>query len=636
MVSKLDSMIYHFFSKTVAVAAESRLTDAAYIALPSSGRSNKWFSLEIDELDRFRDVLQPWRTLGASVMAKKRAAPLYIDVYLRTSKLDAAHVVAECQSDAAYDAEAVTLGNAFSSPILLERWRIDIVPDEAGEVRLPAVYKRAIVHFRTLYALSHALPTYNLCRRIREAKRAPKGSLDAQLELEMHIRTDTTPGTEIQDAKCWSTAPVQMPGGAFQCFVEYRALSHIRVERNNATQSPVAYAMHERVPKNAVRAMPASSNAPSSFAAGTSPFAVGTSPLAHRMSSRFHAAPSNAPLIPAAASPSPGMLSVGQPRKRRSLNVDKPLNVQSSYDSPLLRAMRIDATPEKAGGLPVASRSRHMYSSSSQGHWSASQVCVRTLLQNYGTPSTRPTSGISPSSFGSLRTPPQGGFDAYMRRANGVAASPSNPSFGARENPQSPERARPQRIQRYSHQPSYRQRDAPRSAPKEFGDGFGASSGRSWSQRIMDRNAIRDSPDTLARSHAEKSPSTSRLFVNTAPSHAPAFALTKQVPSRLHIPNDDLAELVSMLDTPPALHDAHTDSASSHGNTPRSISFSRPSLLYARGPSARTYFDDALARLADSTKLPSLGAFGIEPRNDEIPHYSQEDEAVCAMELLTH
>ncbi|KAI3628707.1 hypothetical protein CBS14141_000410 [Malassezia furfur] len=163
--AKLNTVLYHFYAKTVAVACESRAPTA-----PSAARANKWFSLSLDEIDRMRDRLRPWR------------APSNGNV----PRLPAAH-----------------------------------------DIRLPAVYKRAIVHFRTLYALARALPAQALCRSIAAGSDAPP--LD--VEIEVHGSADAGADDLGADPKTWALQGVQTPIGTLACRVAYRACTELRVEQ---------------------------------------------------------------------------------------------------------------------------------------------------------------------------------------------------------------------------------------------------------------------------------------------------------------------------------------------------------------------------------------------------------------------
>ncbi|KAI3620527.1 hypothetical protein CBS9595_002494 [Malassezia furfur] len=501
--AKLNTVLYHFYAKTVAVACESRAPSA-----PSAARANKWFSLSLGEIDRMRDRLRPWRAPSDGSVPR----------------LPAAH-----------------------------------------DIRLPAVYKRAIVHFRTLYALARALPAQALCRSIAAGSDAPP--LD--VEIEVHAGTDAGADDLGADPKTWALQGVHTPIGTLACRVAYRACTELRVEqRGNAVPcTDAALPMPPR--ERDVLTPPA--RRPRSRSLTPRPPGVGT------------------PVTPHASGALP-----------------------PDTTSPLLRRMWTDAGDAPVVPVVPTSGVRPRRGVSPSGP-EASPEGLRALFQSY-TP-TRAQIGLSPSSLYSLRHSPHGHFDAHMRRrAETVSETP-------------PERARPVRIQRYARQPSYRQREFSRSAGGAHDEL--STSARSWSQRVeqrrmMERGIAREAPAP----RSQPSPSGSRLFANTAPSHAPAFALSKpgsaggstSAAGAAHAsPSDDLFELVQMLEAPPALHAAAPPARTSGVSltrTPSSVG-PRRSLGAVRGDP----IDDFLARLADSVHLPAMDErFGEVERTAPAPY----------------
>lgn len=215
--------------------------------------------------------------------------------------------------------------------------------------------------------------------------------------------------------------------------------------------------------------------------------------------------------------------------------------------------------------------------------WSRAEHGSDRLRSLFQAPPPRTSLAMSPSSFSSLRTPPQGGFDTYMRRKAETTAS----SLGTQ----------PLRIQRYARQPAYRQR------ARSFGGAADApSTARSWSQRIAERSAARESIGSLPRdsptSQPSGSPIASRLFAQ--PPQTP-FALAKPPKTSS---GDDLLELVQMLDIPPILHATPPDGS----GRSRSLRTPPASVDVAA-------IDAKLDRMAASVQLPAVdGAFGHASR----------------------
>ena len=123
--------------------------------------------------------------------------PLVIDIVVRTDKLPVGMTLTR-------------RGRPVSRTpsLLIERWRLGLDTSRAANVRLPLVYKRAIVHFRTLYAIARALPAAGLVRRILDARDAgsPLGALDVSFD----IATTDSPSPQLQS---WEMARIDTPHG---------------------------------------------------------------------------------------------------------------------------------------------------------------------------------------------------------------------------------------------------------------------------------------------------------------------------------------------------------------------------------------------------------------------------------------
>lgn len=552
--SKLDTVLYHFFAKTVAMVHESRTTPSG--SAESRGRPNKWFSLELPKCEALRNALRPWRTLSTATCPPS----LVVDVCLQTADVDDAYEV-----HARTSTGTQRLG---SNEIVLERWRLDLqLQDAHHEERLPAVYKQAVVHFRTLFSMARLLPAGRLAHRLRAARGA-----SAQLALQVQVRTEPPP--LAMPTATWAMVPIQTPLGALAFGIDYCDIHDIVLESRSA-----------RLPANA---RPVVNPAPSSL--GASPEA--SSPLFQAM------------LAPDSAARRP--LDMGRPR------------TNSLSTSPSLAASRFRRVPRPTslGGAaaspgPSTAPSAGMDALSSSVLYAAEPGALRTLFAS----SAR--SRASPSSAHSARTPPihMGSFDTML------GASPmGRPRPG--ESPHRDDagtRSRPQRIERYSRQLSYRQRELSQST----GLTDDAGPARSWSQRSERRRQTDWTAATsplYSRSPGGASPGPSRVF--TGPSPSPAFALphpslspSQQTPSSA----DDVLELVAMIDTrvPPA--------AAAPAPAPAAP------VARAPAPEARLsehYYDDMLAKMTSSLRLLATDE-ALGPRATDA---GAEDEAAGRME----
>lgn len=253
---KLDGVLYHFYAKTSAVITSCRLTHfegseplggssstssrqlrqlrrnssesasaSTAVANPgvnrtastsgSTGRKvSKWFALDIDDQDVFRDEIRLWRNISTlipgslldqppSTLPHQGAAyvpPMFLDIVLDTSNLTSSHVlmIDELQDDRRTRRRVRVDGqDTGSSPrrsgerlepqgdkeqrgrdealdvhresILLESWRLDFaIHNPPNPPDLPTLYKHATAHFREAYGFVTDLPSYALHKRLKQ------------------------------------------------------------------------------------------------------------------------------------------------------------------------------------------------------------------------------------------------------------------------------------------------------------------------------------------------------------------------------------------------------------------------------------------------------------------------------------
>ncbi|WFD43106.1 autophagy protein 13 [Malassezia psittaci] len=556
---KLNTVLYHFYAKTAAIARESRT-----IANTGPVKHDKWFSLTLGEINSTRDTLRAWKTPSDPSTPK-----LCIDVRLKTSALQSDQVLVGCAPQG-HGTRVIEIADRDTPNVLLERWTVDLEYANAHslspakhEVTLPALYKSAIAHFRILYALARALPAHSL------RKNSAMGPLESALQIEVEV-ADSNESAELgPDPKTWQMEGIQTPIGTLRSCIQYRACTELRIERRGAA----AACVEARVPvQPAVTATP--------------PTSLPSSPFFEDVSM---------PLEDSTWDTTP--LEMSSPLLQRMWTQTEPICAPRS--APLTRyRMSSSIEPSSPDGL-------------------------RVLFQN-GNPN-RQQVGFSPSSFRSLRMSPHGHFETHMRRRAETTQEGTSQGGGAL----------PMRIQRYARQPSYRQRSFSRSlggAADEM-----SCSARSWTQRIeqrrmMEQGMARDT-STTPISFSQKSPGSSRLFVNTAATQTPAFALSKPASiSALYSSGssaaahasissaapktptatspedaaDDLLGFVQMLDAPQAASRSapHQYSGSSLTRMPRILPETSPRISLQKLPPQK--IDDMLADLAESVQLPAM------------------------------
>ncbi|KAJ1958617.1 autophagy protein 13, partial [Dipsacomyces acuminosporus] len=232
------------------MAAEQTLASSSTADLSATGRRlNKWFNLELEDVDGVKAEVRFWRNAVVRSFAslpQQPMPPMYIEVCLDISRLPSngelqvADVfgrpwtvdleMSRPDSSTGPSPSASRDGGyrrKRATAIVLEVWRVDLathqVPAPAPD--LPRVYKQAIVFFRALYSFANLLPCATLIRNLRTS--------DGCLGLFCSLRPDLSPreGTIDLDTSFTGTEhfleshkfePIATPMGSFVIDVQYR------------------------------------------------------------------------------------------------------------------------------------------------------------------------------------------------------------------------------------------------------------------------------------------------------------------------------------------------------------------------------------------------------------------------------
>lgn len=175
-IKKLDQIVQNFFNKTAVLIIDSRMKAKPTRSAKGQRKTNKWFQIETDELDDFRDDLKTWKTCGS---LDNQPPPLIVETYLDASGLKESQslviiddggkrwdVMEQLNSSGPSSSGRYhTATTSRTSEVVLERWRIDLKTagsypvDDFGPI-LPTVYKKAIVFFRSLFITTKLLPAW--------------------------------------------------------------------------------------------------------------------------------------------------------------------------------------------------------------------------------------------------------------------------------------------------------------------------------------------------------------------------------------------------------------------------------------------------------------------------------------------
>ncbi|KAF7551063.1 hypothetical protein G7Z17_g5274 [Cylindrodendrum hubeiense] len=255
-VKKLDQIIQNFYAKTAALVLDSRIKVKPSRNVNGGRRANKWFQIETDEIDDFREELKIWKNCGS---LDNRPPPMVIEVYLDASQLkESQSLVIVDENGKRWDVmeQLNSSGSSTDSPpgssrrnpdVILERWRVDLKPtgamptDDFGPT-LPTIYKKAIVFFRSLFITTRLLPAWKfasqgpakhshpaLIPRIRIRTSEPSRPRLDQLRLPIDGRPD--PVTE------YMFGDLEVPVGRLSTFVTYRNDCNFRVDDSEALLS---------------------------------------------------------------------------------------------------------------------------------------------------------------------------------------------------------------------------------------------------------------------------------------------------------------------------------------------------------------------------------------------------------------
>lgn len=186
--NKLPLIIQNFFSKSAQVILTSRLaplipqtlasgspqSTPPHSGSPDQPKTNRWFNLEMEEIESFKEALKPWKTADPA----NNIAPLVIETFLDLTALGPQHNVmltVENESDGQRSKIPVTQGSK-KTEIVLERWLIQFVPGEGAidwndpNAEQSAIYKHVNILMRGVYTLVGMLPVNQLKRKLNRSK----------------------------------------------------------------------------------------------------------------------------------------------------------------------------------------------------------------------------------------------------------------------------------------------------------------------------------------------------------------------------------------------------------------------------------------------------------------------------------
>ncbi|KAL3421973.1 autophagy protein ATG13 [Phlyctema vagabunda] len=257
-VRKLDQIIQNFHVKAAIVILQSRITLPVVFTADGPKKVNKWFQIETDDTNAFRQELKLWKTCSGF---DNRPPPLIIETYLDTSDLTRNQSlvivddegkrwdVQEALNNANVSSDGSTHQQKRGSEVILERWKIELKESPEGPYdfgsTLPTVYKKCIIFFRALYTTAKFVPGWKFVKSLGKNRSANA----AQLRVNCRVlpgelqptRSDalTLPLYETQSPVTtdYSFGATDTPAGQISAIVSFRNDCNFRIDDSEALLS---------------------------------------------------------------------------------------------------------------------------------------------------------------------------------------------------------------------------------------------------------------------------------------------------------------------------------------------------------------------------------------------------------------
>lgn len=251
-MQRLNQVIQNFHTKAALIILHSRVDLAPAYSKTNSDvkRVNKWFNIELDETDDYRDEIRRWRTCD---LKDDRPLPLVIEVFLTTDPLHQGQRLVMLDEDGKrWDVQNALSSHGSTSgkrrvtdpnELVLERWTVELgeqstpLPHDLTTL-LPLVYKKSIVLFRSLFTYCNFLPAWKLGRRIGKSRSTmamkigyrivdghSTGSLSRSDNLNLALSDSTNDVTGD-----YTFGVTESPAGPFSVRVIYRHNCEFRVD----------------------------------------------------------------------------------------------------------------------------------------------------------------------------------------------------------------------------------------------------------------------------------------------------------------------------------------------------------------------------------------------------------------------
>lgn len=259
---KADQILQNFYVKVIQIVILARVTHpephagvtlrkGSLRGVPLIKKTSKWFNLELEDLDIYKEDAKFWRATAIT----ESPPTMLVELMLDTSELS--HNQMLVLVDENNRKSRVDVGSSMASTpgqprtrrnIILESWSLTLSntpPDPVPEP--PVVYKKSIIFFRSLFAYMRLLPAYQLYRRLRKQNhslkigfRVSRGQTpeDSMLqEPEIGMEVPLIEGETRPMISEYRFGQVETPVGAFSLKVTYRSNCDFHVDESEAVLS---------------------------------------------------------------------------------------------------------------------------------------------------------------------------------------------------------------------------------------------------------------------------------------------------------------------------------------------------------------------------------------------------------------
>ncbi|KAK9479668.1 autophagy-related protein 13-domain-containing protein [Lipomyces japonicus] len=264
-LSKLNQLIQNFFLKAAQVIVQSRISvDPIYSKGRTSPKVNKWFGLELEENEAFKDELRTWRG------GQPGQPPLLIETVIDIRDLTANQMLVLLDDEG----KRWNIETSRSREIVLERWQIELDPRIIGALlsELPLVYKKSTVLIRSLYAYVRLLPAWRLRKKLSKVKlnssslkvscRVLNGAYPVSSRGRIGLSMPLGARQKDDHLQKYMFEKIDTPAGSFTVQVTYRKNCEFRVDDSESILSSHFLNLDERRSSAPARRYSRSSRSP--------------------------------------------------------------------------------------------------------------------------------------------------------------------------------------------------------------------------------------------------------------------------------------------------------------------------------------------------------------------------------------